>query len=128
MKLEKTTLLRYGAPGVIVALVLGFSLIIPATADDNNNNGGQCGYGYGQQGNENEQGDNDEQGENEQGDNEGCEADNDNETEQADNESATGAAHEKSDQKTHTTTSATVKNHTESGDSKDSGDENAGGD
>src|SRR5690242_7614138 len=45
MEINRSTLLRYLTPGIIVMLVLGFSLVIPAAANDDKNN--QCGYGYG---------------------------------------------------------------------------------
>ena len=56
MNVSRSTLLRYLTPGIIVAMVLGFSLIIPAAANDDKNT--QCGYGYanGHTDNESEQG------------------------------------------------------------------------
>ena len=45
MVLNKSNLLRYLTPGIIVSMVVGFSFVIPVTANEDNNN--QCGYGYG---------------------------------------------------------------------------------
>jgi hypothetical protein len=58
--MKRTTLLRYATPAVIVGMVLGFSLIIPATANEDKN--AQCGYGYGygHTDNESQQGENHE--------------------------------------------------------------------
>ena len=49
--MSRTSLLRNLVPGVIVALVLGSSLVISAGAKDNSGNGAgerdeNCGYGY----------------------------------------------------------------------------------
>lgn len=45
MIVNRSNLLRYLTPGIIVAMVLGFSFIIPATAKEDKTN--ECGYGYG---------------------------------------------------------------------------------
>lgn len=56
MNMSRSSLLRYLTPGIVVALVLGYSFVIPATANDDKS--GQCGYGYsnGHTDNESEQG------------------------------------------------------------------------
>jgi hypothetical protein len=64
MLLNKSNLLRYLTPGIIVSMVVGFSFVIPVTANGDKNN--QCGYGYGYGNAENEQDEN--EGENEDND------------------------------------------------------------
>ena len=60
MNMSRSSLLRYLTPGIVVALVLGYSFVIPATANGDENN--QCGYGYanGHTDNESEQGEDNE--------------------------------------------------------------------
>jgi hypothetical protein len=60
MNMNRSTLLRYLTPGMIVALVLGFSLVVPAAANDDHNKQCGYGYGYGHTDNESQQGENHE--------------------------------------------------------------------
>ena len=65
MRMKRSALLQYLTPAIIVALVLGFSLVIPAAANDDQKQ--QCGYGYTKTDHESQQGENHENDQAEKG-------------------------------------------------------------
>ena len=80
--MKSSTLLRKETviPAFSVSLILVFAFVMPGNAFHNNGDEQQCGYGYGQADNEDQQGD---QNDNQQGDenDQGCEVDNENDNE-----------------------------------------------
>jgi len=126
MNISRSSLLRYLTPGIVVALVLGYSFVIPATANDDKNS--QCGYGYtnGHTDNESEQGEEHESQQAENND-EPCgelDADKDAQGEDADKGDKSEKA-EKPD--VHTVSTATHKDN-KGGDKHESENKKGGGD
>src|SRR5258706_2934636 len=72
--MKRSTLLRKETviPAFAVSLILVFAFVMPGNAFHNNGDQQQCGYGYGQGENDDQQGDNNDQG---------CEVDNENDNE-----------------------------------------------
>ena len=117
MNVSRSSLLRYLTPGIVVALVLGYSFVIPATANDDKS--GQCGYGYsnGHTDNESEQGEDNESEQAENNDEPCGEVSGDEDT------AETGDTSEKADKpetsKTHTVSTA-AQSHSDAGEKSDS--------
>src|SRR6266851_7596846 len=72
--MKSSTLLRKETviPAFAVSLILVFAFVMPGNAFHSNGDEQQCGYGYGQAENDDQQGDNNDQG---------CEVDNENDNE-----------------------------------------------
>ena len=139
--MKSSTLLRKESviPAFAVSLILVFAFVMPGNAFHNNGDAQQCGYGYGQAENDDQQGDNNDQGcevDNENDNEAGNTSGDDNLSESGDTEDAQGETGD-----THVTKKTVVVHisapttttpvHTESGDGDSQGgdgDHNGGGD
>ncbi len=145
--MKRSTLLRKETviPAFAVSLILAFAFVMPGNAFRSDTNA-QCGYGYGQADNEDQQGD---ENDNQQGDEneQGCEVDNENDNEvgntsgddslsgggdKEDAQGETGGTHVASLTKTggekHSSTPSAKPAVVKSGDSEGDGDGGGGGD